>query len=324
MLTLARPQTGWVITSGHAGHREPCLGIMEALGIQPENIDVTPSPIHSYLAPWGPAAKDSRVSPPWPDIVIASSRQSIPYARKVRRASGGKTFVVILQNPKLSPSNFDLVWVSEHDDYTGPNVIRTITSPHRLTDARLKSDARALRQRLKGHGAIAGPIVGVLVGGKSAKYEFSPKEFRQLGEYLRKFSEAHDLGLLITPSRRTGRQNVEILEDALDLNRSWIWDETGDNPYAGILGLAERVVVTGDSVNLIGEATFTGRPIMVYPLKGRSRKIERFIGDLEAAGIVRQFHDELADWTYERPNATPEIADEILKRYSQHTMRASK
>ncbi len=324
MLTLARPQTGWVITSGHAGHREPCLGVMEALGIKPEIIDVAPSPIHSYLAPWGPAAKDNRISPPWPDIVIASSRQAVPYARKVRRASGGKTFVTVLQNPKLSSSNFDLVWVGEHDDYSGPNVIRTITSPHRLTDARLKSDAKALRRRLKDHGAIAKPVVGVLVGGKSAKYDFTPEEFRQLGVFLRKFSVTHDLGLLITPSRRTGSQNIEILENELDPDRSWIWDETGNNPYAGILGLAERVIVTGDSVNLIGEASFTGRPVMVYPVKGHSRKIERFVGNLEAAGIVREIHSDLADWSYERPDATPEIADEILKQYSRHTMRVSK
>src|SRR3546814_10198992 len=48
-------------------------------------------------------------------------------------------------------------------------------------------------------------------------------------------------GLMITPSRRTGRRNEEILRRALAGLPAEIWDGAGENPYFGILALADHV-----------------------------------------------------------------------------------
>ena len=48
-----------------------------------------------------------------------------------------------------------------------------------------------------------------------------------------------------------------------------LWDETGDNPYFGILALADRLIVTAESISMISEALATGRPVHVLPLEGR-------------------------------------------------------
>src|SRR3546814_9290061 len=75
-----------------------------------------------------------------------------------------------------------------------------------------------------------------------------------------------------TPSRRTGRRNEEILRRGRAGLPAEIWDGDGENPYFGILALADHVVVTGDSVNMVSEAASTGKPVHVVHLQGSSAK----------------------------------------------------
>src|SRR3546814_5078500 len=86
---------------------------------------------------------------------------------------------------------------------------------------------------------------------------------------------------MITPSRRTGARNEEILRRGLAGLPAEIWDGSGENPYFGILGLADHVIVTGDSVNMVSEAASTGKPVHVVHLpnshlRGSSAKFTRF------------------------------------------------
>ena len=39
-----------------------------------------------------------------------------------------------------------------------------------------------------------------------------------------------------------------------------------DNPYLGFLALADRIVVTSDSMSMLVEATATGKPVFVFDL----------------------------------------------------------
>lgn len=41
-------------------------------------------------------------------------------------------------------------------------------------------------------------------------------------------------------------------------------DTPGDNPYRAFLGLAERFVVTGESMSMIAEAASLGRPLYLF------------------------------------------------------------
>ena len=42
-----------------------------------------------------------------------------------------------------------------------------------------------------------------------------------------------------------------------------VWDRSGDNPYRGVLALADRLIVTSDSVSMISEALATPHPVEV-------------------------------------------------------------
>ena len=127
--------TCWIVTDGKAGMENQCLGLAESLGLTPCVKRVRLRTPWRQLVPYvrlglGYALSDKgdSIAPPWPDLLIASGRASLPaslYARAASRKAGGRTFTVQIQNPVLAPSYFDLLVVPQHDGVTGPNVIAT-------------------------------------------------------------------------------------------------------------------------------------------------------------------------------------------------------
>jgi uncharacterized protein len=310
--------TSWVITPGSAGHEVQCIGVLEAMGLQPEIKRVAPPAPWRWMAPWGPAAPDRDIDAPWPDIVVASGRQAVPYARMIRRRSHGRTFVAFLLGPGVSPSGFDLVWVPQHDRVRGDNVIVTLTSPHRLTGERLVEEAACHAEDVA---HLPRPRVCVLVGGNSAAYRFGSDEAERLALDLRDLTLRHGCGLLVTPSRRTGQAQIAKLKDRLADCPAVVWDLDGPNPYFGYIGLADAFVVTCDSANMLGEAAFTGKPLYAYRLPGGNAKFERFHSAMEDHGVMRWFDGSLAQWTYRPLDATTEIAAVLRERLAAHRLR---
>ncbi len=160
----------WIVTDGGAGFEVQALGIAEALGVSPEMKRVSQTAPWRWLAPWGPAIDADDMGPPWPDLVIAAGRQSIPFARMIRGRAKGHAFVVVLQDPIRVPHHwFDFVWVPAHDTLRGPNVLATVVSPHRVTAARLAEDAQRIAP---GIAHLPHPRIAVLLGGSNAVFRF--------------------------------------------------------------------------------------------------------------------------------------------------------
>ncbi len=311
--------TCWIVTNGMAGFEMQAIGVAEALGLTPDLMRVTPPAPYKWLAPWGPAAPNTAIRAPWPDLVIASGRQSIPYARKIKRLSGGKTFVAILQNPKVNPRHFDLVWAPQHDQLSGPNVLSTLTAPHRITPEKLAKAAKKLEAR---YTALPPRRLAVVLGGPNKVYDFTTDQMRRLAAQLRELAKREQVGLMVTTSRRTTSDATAALRDELQDVPHDIYDALADapedNPYPGLLGLAAAVIVTCDSHNMVGEATVTGKPVYVVELEGGSPKFRRFLEALYVNNIARQFDGLLESWSYAPLNATQEIATAIAAAYNQN------
>ena len=75
--------------------------------------------------------------------------------------------------------------------------------------------------------------------------------------------------LMITASRRTPAALRHALEALAARHGGFFWDGTGENPYVALLALADAIVVTADSFNMIGEAAATGVPVLVFEPSGR-------------------------------------------------------
>ena len=313
--------TAWVLTDGKAGDEQPCIGVVEAIGVGPEIRRVAPRPPFSWLMPWGPidprdapGRPGSPIAPPFPDLVIATGRRAIPYVRAVKAASGGHTFTVILKDPRTGPAAADLIWVPEHDGLRGPNVIATPTSPHRISAGRLAEARRDPDPRLA---ALPGRRVAILAGGDSRHHRFTASDIERFAALVGQLAET-GASLMITPSRRTPARLRQALARLAAGGRGFFWDGSGDNPYLAILALAEAIVVTADSANMVGEAAATGVPVFVFEPSGGHPKLRAFIAGLERHGAVKPFAGRLEDATYQPLDSTPRIAEAVLAGLARH------
>jgi len=293
------------------------------MGLAPDIRRVKPRAPFAWAMPRGPidprdapGEPGSPVAPPFPDILIASGRRAVPYMRAVKRASGGRTFTFFLKDPRIGPGAADLIWVQEHDRLRGPNVLTSLTAPHRISAARL-AEARARPDpRIAG---LPRPRVAVLAGGDSRHHRFAPGDAERLMGGLRDLA-ASGATLAITASRRTPAALLAELR-ALAHAPHFLWDGTGpagDNPYLALLAGADAVVVTADSTNMVGEAAATGVPILVFEPSGGHAKIARFLAELTRRGAVRPFAGRLEDYAYQPLDSTPEIAEAARAALARH------
>ena len=277
-MSAAWPPEIWVVTNGTPGMENQCLGLAEAMRLHPivkrVHVPKVWREIVLHLScGWRFALRGTDLKPPWPDLLIATGRTSVVASLYVKRVAGAKTFTVQLQNPRVSVKRFDRVIAPAHDELAGDNVIQTTGSMHRVTSELLQNEAAKWAPRFA---HLPHPRVAVLVGGSNSSYRFGLQEANDLGVKLAALARNENVGLLITPSRRTGDANIAQLSSTLRHCNAVIWDGRGDNPLYGMLGLAQSIVATCDSVNMITEACSTGKPVQIVQLPGYSRAFAAF------------------------------------------------
>ena len=311
----------WVLTDGKAGDEAQCLGVAEALGLEAEIRKVAPRPPWVWLMPWGPVDPRERpgrpaspISPPFPDLVIASGRRAVPYLREIRRRSGGRSYTVFLKDPRTGPGTADLIWAPSYDRIRGPNVLTTLTSPHRLSADRLERARRAPDPRLSG---LPSPRVAVLVGGDSRHGSFSEEDGRRLLAGLRSVA-ADGASLMITASRRTPPTLRAALPALAAETGGVFWAGEGENPLVAMLALADAIVVTADSANMLSEALGTGAPVLVFEPAAWRGRLSRLMAELKSRGLVKSFSGKLELFNYEKLDTTPVIAQAVARGIAAH------
>ncbi|HYC04309.1 MAG TPA: mitochondrial fission ELM1 family protein [Azospirillaceae bacterium] len=309
--------TCWVMSDGKAGMENQCLGLAEAVGAAPVVKRIAlrspwrqTTPYLPVLLPASLAPGSDPLAAPWPDLLITSGRQAVGLALAIKRKSGGRTFCVHIQNPGVPFSWFDLVLIPRHDHKRGANVVPTRGAIHRVTKARL-DDAAARFASSLAH--LPRPRAAVLVGGDNGVYRLTPAITAELADRLAALARS-GVGLMVTPSRRTGAANEAILREKLAGLPAVLWDGTGENPYFAYLGLADAVLCTPDSVSMVSEAASTGKPVHIIGMEGGSRKFAEFHRGLEADGITRPFTGTLESWSYGTLNDTELAAAEVVSR----------
>lgn len=321
---MLRNDTGptlWVLTDGKAGDEMQALSVAEALGLAPQIRRVKPRAPFVWLMPWGPvdprerpSAAGSPIAPPFPDLLIASGRRAVAYLRFVKRASGGRTFTVFLKDPRTGPKTADFLWSPDYDRLRGENVLTTTTPPHRVSASRIAAGRANPDPRLA---ALPCPRVAVLVGGPSRHHRFTDADIARLIGHLRTVAEG-GAGLMVTVSRRTPPALRDALAGLCERHGGFFWDGAGENPYVSMLALADFIVATADSFNMVGEAAATGRPVLVFSPTGGHPKLDRFIESLTRQGIVHPFEGALVGEPYAPLNSTPRIAAAIAERLARH------
>jgi mitochondrial fission protein ELM1 len=256
------------------------------------------------------------LAPPWPDLVVSCGRRAAKAAIAVKRASGGRTLAVHIQNPLAPLSEFDLVIAMRHDGVDGPNVVQIDTALHDVTPQSLEAAGTAW-QRL---GGLPRPLTGVLLGGSTRRHPFGPAQAAYLVRRLEAVREGG--GLAITPSRRTPEDVKAVLRDVFGGDPGvYLWNEQGDNPYRGILAQSDRLVATGDSVSMVSEALATGHPVAIFDLGGGARHA-RFIRNLVQRGLaVRLGEAPFLPTSGAVTDATPGAVAAVRKLIAERSVR---
>ncbi|QDL92007.1 nucleoside-diphosphate sugar epimerase [Paroceanicella profunda] len=297
-----------VVTDGRPGNATQAMGLAEALARRlPAQIDeqvVRLKPVFRVL-PQRVAALFGRgafaAGPAFegtPDLVIGAGRRGNLAAAALRR--GGARAVAIL-DPQMATADFDAVIVPGHDRLRGPNVLTTLGALNRL-GGRVLTPPEALP-------ALPAPRLALLIGGPSRSARFDRAALARLLEDLAAFE---GWSVLATPSRRTPAWVVAEIRAARP--DAWIWDGEGENPYPGMLGAAQAIMVTEDSVNMTSEAAVTGKPVHVSGLGRIDAKFLRFHAALRARGITRPAAEGPGMWSYTPLAETERMAAMLCER----------
>lgn len=208
-------------------------------------------------------SRSSALAAPWPEIVISAGRRNEPVARWVRQQSGGRTRLVHIGRPWAPLSEWDLVVTTPQ--YFLPQqagIVHNSLPLHRHSAVDLDRAGEQLRPQLA---SLPRPWVAVLMGGDSGRFVMTPDKGRSLGLLSQELAAAAGGSVLFTDSPRTPRTAGDALQAQLrQPNYCYRWGSSGDNPYRGLLAVADAFVVTGESMSMLGEAADTGRPLFIF------------------------------------------------------------
>ena len=308
-MVLKEIKNSWILSSGLIGCENQCLGVIERLGIETEIKKIKPSMAVSLFAPYGTPFLNPQVREPWPDLVIAAGRKTIPYLKYIRKASKKECKTIYLQDPRIDSKEFDIVWAPEHDSIEGNNVVKTITSPNRVTNELLNYHHDKWLGKLS---KLKGPFIGFLIGGKSKAYNFNDDECEKIIQAIN-FVISNGYTPLITLSRRSPKKLSNRIKSLLINEKNLFYDGKGDNPYFAILKASELIITTPDSANMISEAINVPKPVYYIDIKTNSKRFNKFINTLVNSGHIRPFENNIDYFQNKKLDPTKEIVDYIYK-----------
>ena len=263
-----------------------------------------------------------------------------------------KAKAVVIQKPGLlGYKNFDLVILPRHDviepasnkqNPESPDSIEkasgktavTHGSLNPINEQYLTKQAEALTQRyshLKNRMRLK---IGLLIGGISKNIFLSEQQIKILIQQLLEATKELNAEILMTTSRRTPSGIEHLLEKRLKRDSRCpllILANQNNVPEAvgGILGLADIVIVSGDSISMVSEAASSGKNTIVFlpqnrnHLKKGSLRHERFIEHLSEEGyiyscgvkdIARTVYDMAKKKIHTKRLNDLQVAEEALRR----------
>lgn len=292
----------WVLLGPHRGDNHQVLALAEGLGVPFRPIQVRyrwfahlPAVMRSIAVSQLQPEARAEIAPPWPSLVIGIGQRSVPVARYIKQASGGRTAIVRLGDPMVSPRYFNLVITTpQYAVRDLDNVVRlpvTIPNPPIAPDA---SEERWLESFPRPRRLIA-------VGGATSLWQLSQRTIAETAQTLLAASERDGGSVIAVTSPRTSPRLAAAAR--AELGSLAVVD--GDFPrYNALLSAADEIHVTGDSVSMLSEAVAAGKPVGLIPLEPnpigriirfaeairgrpfRIRDLTKFWDELTARGLI--------------------------------------
>ena len=246
----------WVLLGPHKGDNDQVLALAESLGLPFRTIQlryrwyahllaVLRSVTLSHLMP----DSQRELTRPWPSVVLGIGQRSVPAARFIKRASGGRTKIVRLGDPMVSPALFDLViTTTQYAVREAQNVVRL---PVTVTN---HQDVAADDQERRWLSSLPRPHRLLVIGGKTSLWRFDEAVVTRAIETLKRRAAIEGGSVIAVTSPRTSPVLLRAAQAELGP------DAVVSRPfprYAALLHAADEVHVTGDSVSMLSDAVAT-------------------------------------------------------------------
>jgi uncharacterized protein len=270
------PLTLWALCDNRAGNTSQTMGLAQAM----ENLGSTDT--FRYLAKhlnytsWVRLPnlirqdwllgldRDSKqqLTPPWPDMVIATGRRLASVSLWIKKQSPNTRLIHIL-SPEIHLSKFDRIILPTHDrPRHAPNIITSVGALHGLTPARIEAAMRDIPPPLPL------PCIGLMIGGGNRHSGIQSDIFLNTLKSLVARCQERNLSIWATTSRRTPADLLTLIKGALSPipHTLWQWGDSTPNPYPSLLGYATALAVTDDSISMTSESLSLGKPVFILPL----------------------------------------------------------
>jgi mitochondrial fission protein ELM1 len=209
--------------------------------------------------------RSDRLEPPWPDLVLTAGRRNEPVARWIRKQSSGKTRLVHVGRPWAPLECFDLIiTTSQYNLPEQPGVLTVDLPLHAQTREALDQLRDEWVSRFS---HLPEPRWVVLLGGDSGPFVFTVAKAQRLAAWLNARVGEAGGSVLVSNSARTPEVAYQAFLDTLEVPvYAYHWGSDEENPYQGYLAVADRFVVTGESMSMLAEAAAAQRPLYIFDL----------------------------------------------------------
>ena len=297
----------WVLQTARTGDSAQARALAEALGwpheLKPLDFNSLFN-IHNKLLGGSlisltEAAKDV-LAPPWPDLVIAVGRRTVPAARWIQAQNGGRTKLVQLGRPRLDPAHFDLVISTPQYGIPARSNVLNLPVPVHPPIVSTEGELEQWTQQLA---HLPRPWTAVVLGGAPWPFRFDAPVIDELAAKLNALTGGAGACIICGSPRTLPGATDDLASKLQGQSAAYGWGPNAPNPYRAVLQLADRFVVSGDSASMLGEACSTGKPVFIFDLPNRplsaatagaGRLIARS-GLIYPPRDMRALHSELAD-----------------------------
>ena len=226
-----------------------------------------------------------------PSIIISTGRRMAGASISLKSILKNNVKTIHIQNPKLSPNNFDLLLIPEHDRIRGKNIIQTKGALCFFEENDIKKVRNPNLNNLK----TKKNTVLLMVGGNSKRQKPENSEYFELSTKVIQGVKNLDAQLIVSMSRRTPNKAIKILQSTFSkhLRDFKILSADESNLYPQILEIIDYIIVTSDSVNMISEIATLSKPLFVSHFSKENKKISMFISNLKELNIVKKYEGDL-------------------------------
>ena len=226
-----------------------------------------------------------------PSIIITTGRRMAGTSIALKSILKNNVKTIHIQNPKLSPNNFDLLLIPEHDKIRGKNIIQTKGALCFFEEKDMKKFKEPNLNKIK----TKKSTVLLMVGGNSKKQKPNSSEYFELSTKVIQGIKNLDAQLIVSFSRRTPNKAIKILQSTFSkhLKDFKILSSDENKLYPKILKIIDYTIVTSDSVNMISELATLSKPLFIFHFSKENRKISFFISNLRELNIVQDYEGDL-------------------------------